>query len=58
MVDTVERPVERSIDLRLSQRELELVRAALRLLLGAEDDIETIRAVKALLTRLAEAAGR
>ncbi len=42
-----------AVSLELSPDEVALVRAALRLLLDAEDDIETIRAVKALLARLA-----
>jgi Arc/MetJ-type ribon-helix-helix transcriptional regulator len=42
-----------AVSLELSPDEAELVRAALRLLLGAEDDPDTIRAVKALLARLA-----
>ncbi len=42
-----------AVSLELSPAEVALVRAALRLLLDAEDDIETIRAVKALLARLA-----
>jgi Arc/MetJ-type ribon-helix-helix transcriptional regulator len=41
------------ISLELSADEAELVRAALRLLLDAEDDPDTIRQLKALLARLA-----
>ncbi len=40
------------IALELTPDEVDLVRAALRLLLDAEDDIETIRQVKKLLARL------
>lgn len=41
--------------LELSPDEADLLRAALRLLLDAEDDPDTIRALKALLARLAAA---
>lgn len=41
--------------LELSRDEADLLRAALRLLLDAEDDPDTIRALKALLARLAAA---
>ncbi len=40
------------IVLELTPDEVQLVRAALRLLLDAEDDIEAIRQVKKLLARL------
>ena len=44
---------ENLIELRVSRADLELVRAALRLLLASEDDPETIRELKVLLERLA-----
>lgn len=44
-----------SITVELSPEDMELVRTALRLLLQAEDDPDTIRKLKALLARLAPA---
>jgi len=49
---TASRPV-----LELSPEEVELVRAALRLLLASEEDPEEIREIKALLARLAQPGG-
>lgn len=40
----------------LSSGEIELVRAALRLLLASEEDVEEIREIKALLARLGDEA--
>lgn len=41
-----------SMTIELTPEQVEVVRAALRLLLASEEDVEEIRAVKALLVRL------
>lgn len=51
-------PGDTAVSLDLDRDETELLRAALRLLLDAEDDPDTIRAVKALLARLGPAPTR
>lgn len=40
------------LTIELTPEQVEVVRAALRLLLSSEEDVEEIRAIKALLVRL------
>lgn len=41
-----------TVTVELTPDQLELVKAALRLLLASEDDVEEIRAIKAMLAQL------